>query len=602
MPKQMKKDNLGLVDQQDFDFISQRSTALLLSSPKGASKLIVIIFLFLAFAIYWAANAQIDEITKGDGKVVSSKQLQKLQSLEGGIVSEVLVSSGDKISKDDVLLVVDDTKFKSDLEEVRKKLRILEAQKESFSSELSDEPLIFSEELSNELPVITKQEMDFFATRQKEKDSIELIYNNQIEKLDNNYSEYTGRAENLRENLRLAEKELAEVRKKLRILEAQKESFSSELSDEPLIFSEELSNELPVITKQEMDFFATRQKEKDSIELTYKNQIKKLDNSFTEFTGRAKNLRKNIALAEEEIEIYRSLQDNNLVSKVELITLEKELNTIKGQLFQAEIKAKQIETLKTEARNARDSSNLAIKNEVYKYLQNKDLVSSVELIALEKELNTIKGQLFQAEIKAKQIETLKTEARNERESSNLSMRNKAQEKLKSTLTEIEILKQSEVVALDRLNRTLIRSPVNGIVQRVLASTISSVISPGEDLIEIVPIDDALLIEAKIRPIDIGFLSPGQDVIVKFSAYDFTIYGGLKGNLEYISADTVVNNDESYYLIKVRTERNYLDSEKERLEIIPGMTASVNIVTGKKSVLDYILKPVLRAKHNSLHER
>ena len=602
MPKQMKKDNLGLVDQQDFDFISQRSTALLLSSPKGASKLIVIIFLFLAFAIYWAANAQIDEITKGDGKVVSSKQLQKLQSLEGGIVSEVLVSSGDKISKDDVLLVVDDTKFKSDLEEVRKKLRILEAQKESFSSELSDEPLIFSEELSNELPVITKQEMDFFATRQKEKDSIELIYNNQIEKLDNNYSEYTGRAENLRENLKLAEKELAEVRKKLRILEAQKESFSSELSDEPLIFSEELSNELPVITKQEMDFFATRQKEKDSIELTYKNQIKKLDNSFTEFTGRAKNLRKNVALAEEEIEIYRSLQDNNLVSKVELIALEKELNTIKGQLFQAEIKAKQIETLKTEARNARDSSNLAIKNEVYKYLQNKDLVSSVELIALEKELNTIKGQLFQAEIKAKQIETLKTEARNERESSNLSMRNKAQEKLKSTLTEIEILKQSEVVALDRLNRTLIRSPVNGIVQRVLASTISSVISPGEDLIEIVPIDDALLIEAKIRPIDIGFLSPGQDVIVKFSAYDFTIYGGLKGNLEYISADTVVNNDESYYLIKVRTERNYLDSEKERLEIIPGMTASVNIVTGKKSVLDYILKPVLRAKHNSLHER
>ncbi len=602
MPKQMKKDNLGLVDQQDFDFISQRSTALLLSSPKGASKLIVIIFLFLAFAIYWAANAQIDEITKGDGKVVSSKQLQKLQSLEGGIVSEVLVSSGDKISKGDVLLVVDDTKFKSDLEEVRKKLRILEAQKESFSSELSDEPLIFSEELINELPVITKQEMDFFATRQKEKDSIELIYNNQIEKLDNNYSEYTGRAENLRENLRLAEKELAEVRKKLRILEAQKESFSSELSDEPLIFSEDLSNELPVITKQEMDFFATRQKEKDSIELTYKNQIKKLDNSFTEFTGRAKNLRKNVALAEEEIEIYRSLQDNNLVSKVELIALEKELNTIKGQLFQAEIKAKQIETLKTEARNARDSSNLAIKNEVYKYLQNKDLVSSVELIALEKELNTIKGQLFQAEIKAKQIETLKTEARNERESSNLWMRNKAQEKLKSTLTEIEILKQSEVVALDRLNRTLIRSPVNGIVQRVLASTISSVISPGEDLIEIVPIDDALLIEAKIRPIDIGFLSPGQDVIVKFSAYDFTIYGGLKGNLEYISADTVVNNDESYYLIKVRTERNYLDSEKERLEIISGMTASVNIVTGKKSVLDYILKPVLRAKHNSLHER
>ncbi len=602
MPKQAKKDDLGLIDQQDFAFISQKSTALLLSSPKGARKLILIIFVFFIFAIYWAANAQIDEITKGDGKVISSKQLQKLQSLEGGIISDVLISSGDRISKDDVLLVIDDTKFKSNLEEIRKKLLILEAQKQSLSSELNDEPLIFSDDLSNELPVITKQEMDFFATRQKEKESIELIYKNQIEKLDNSFTEYTGKSENLRTSLELVKKELEEIRKKLLILDTQKESFSSELNDEPLIFSADLSNELPVITKQEMDFFATRQKEKESIELTYKNRIEKLDNNFAEFSGKADNLRKNLKLAEEEIEIYRSLQDNNLVSKVELITLEKELNNIKGELFQSEIKAKQIETLKTEALNERDSSNLVIKNEIYKYLQNKDLVSKVELITLEKEMNSIKGELFQSEIKAKQIETLKTEALNERNSSNLSMRNNAQEKLKSTLAEIEILKQSEIVALDRLNRTLIRSPVNGIVQRVLTSTISSVISPGEDLIEIVPIDDALLIEAKIRPIDIGFLSPGQDVIVKFSAYDYVIYGGLKGNLEYISADTVVDRDESYYLIKVRTNVNFIEMEKERLEIIPGMTASVNIITGKKTVLDYLLKPVLRAKHNSMHER
>ena len=448
MPKQTKKDDLGLIEQQDFAFISQKSTALLLSSPKGARKLILIIFVFFMFAIYWAANAQVDEITKGDGKVISSKQLQKLQSLEGGIVSDVLISSGDRISIDDVLLVIDDTKFKSNLEEIRKKLLILEAQKESLSSELKDEPLIFSADLINEIPDITQQEMDFFATRQEEKESIES---------------------------------------------------------------------------------------------TYKNRIEKLDNNFAEFTGKADNLRKNLKLAEEELEIYKSLQ-------------------------------------------------------------NKDLVSKVELIALEKELNNIEGQLFEAEIKAQQIETLKTEALNERDISNLSMRNKAQEKLNSILAEIEILEQSEVVALDRVNRTLIRSPVNGIVQRVLANTISSVIQPGEDLIEIVPIDDALLIEAKIRPVDIGFLSPGQDVIVKFSAYDYAIYGGLKGNLEYISADTIIDEDESYYLIKVRTDANHLETDKERLEIIPGMTASVNIVTGKKTVLDYLLKPVLRAKHNSMHER
>ncbi len=602
MPKQAKKDDLELIDQQDFAFISQKSTALLLSSPKGARKLILIIFVFFIFAIYWAANAQVDEITKGDGKVISSKQLQKLQSLEGGIVSEVLISSGDRISKDDVLLVIDDTKFKSNLEEIRKKLLILEAQKESFSSELKDEPLVFSADLINEIPVITQQEMDFFATREKEKESIELTYKNRIEKLDNNFAEFSGKADNLRKKLELAEKELEEIRKKLLILEAQKESFSSELKDEPLVFSADLINEIPVITQQEMDFFATREKEKESIELTYKNRIEKLDNNFAEFSGKADNLRKNLKLAEEELEIYRSLQNKDLVSKVELIALEKELNNIEGQLFEAEIKAQQIETLKTEALNERDSSNLSIRKEIYKYLQNKDLVSKVELIALEKELNNIEGQLFEAEIKAQQIETLKTEALNERDSSNLSMRNKAQEKLNSTLAEIEILEQSEVVALDRVDRTLIRSPVNGIVQRVLANTISSVIQPGEDLIEIVPIDDALLIEAKIRPVDIGFLSPGQDVIVKFSAYDYAIYGGLKGNLEYISADTVVDRDESYYLIKVRTDVNYIELEKERLEIIPGMTASVNIITGKKTVLDYLLKPVLRAKHNSMHER
>jgi adhesin transport system membrane fusion protein len=602
MPKQAKKDDLELMDQQDFAFISQKSTALLLSSPKGARKLILIIFLFFIFAIYWAANAQVDEITKGDGKVISSKQLQKLQSLEGGIVSEVLISSGDRISKDDVLLVIDDTKFKSNLEEIRKKLLILEVQKQSLSSELKDEPLVFSADLINEIPVIAQQEMDFFATRQEGKESIELIYENRIEKLDNNFAEFSGKADNLRKKLELAEKELEEIRKKLLILEAQKESFSSELKDEPLVFSADLINEIPVITQQEMDFFATREKEKESIELTYENRIEKLDNNFAEFSGKADNLRKNLKLAEEELEIYRSLQNKDLVSKVELIALEKELNNIEGQLFEAEIKAQQIETLKTEALNERDSSNLSIRKEIYKYLQNKDLVSKVELIALEKELNNIEGQLFEAEIKAQQIETLKTEALNERDSSNLSMRNKAQEKLNSTLAEIEILEQSEVVALDRVDRTLIRSPVNGIVQRVLANTISSVIQPGEDLIEIVPIDDALLIEARIRPVDIGFLSPGQDVIVKFSAYDYAIYGGLKGNLEYISADTVVDRDESYYLIKVRTDVNYIELEKERLEIIPGMTASVNIITGKKTVLDYLLKPVLRAKHNSMHER
>ncbi|WP_196492387.1 HlyD family efflux transporter periplasmic adaptor subunit [Psychrosphaera haliotis] len=135
------------------------------------------------------------------------------------------------------------------------------------------------------------------------------------------------------------------------------------------------------------------------------------------------------------------------------------------------------------------------------------------------------------------------------------------------------------------------------------NTVGGVIQPGMDLLEIVPLEDSLLIEAKIAPKDIAFLRPGLDAIIKLSAYDFAIYGGLQGNVEHISADTIKDEkDESYYYIKVRTSESYLDSNNKPLPIIPGMTANVDVITGKKTVLDYLLKPIVRAKHNSLREK
>ena len=147
--------------------------------------------------------------------------------------------------------------------------------------------------------------------------------------------------------------------------------------------------------------------------------------------------------------------------------------------------------------------------------------------------------------------------------------------------------------------------MHGTVKQILVSTVGGVIRPGQDLVEIVPLEDTLLIEARIRPADIAFLRPGQDATVKITAYDFSIYGGLKAKVEHISADTIedeLQKGETFYRIRLRTELSYLGTEQEPLPIIPGMTASVDILTGEKTVLDYLLKPILKVRERALRER
>lgn len=156
---------------------------------------------------------------------------------------------------------------------------------------------------------------------------------------------------------------------------------------------------------------------------------------------------------------------------------------------------------------------------------------------------------------------------------------------------------------DHVNRTLVRSPVRGTVKRVLVTTNGGVVQPGMDLVEIVPLEGGLLVEAHVRPAVIAVLHPNQDAQVKLTAYDYAIYGGLPAKLEHISADTIsYESGESFFLIRVRTERNYLGTADRPLKIIPGMTAMVDILTGEKTVLDYLLKPVLRARERALTER
>ena len=186
-----------------------------------------------------------------------------------------------------------------------------------------------------------------------------------------------------------------------------------------------------------------------------------------------------------------------------------------------------------------------------------------------------------------------------------TFKTKAQNDMTSALIDIKTLEQQMPALQYRKTRTEIRSPVRGIIKdiRIQTDEGSGVIKPGEPIMEVVPLDDQLVVEANIRPADIAFLHPGQRATVKITAYDFSIYGGLKGELIGISADTITNEKgESFYQIRVVTDENTIKRNGENLPIIPGMVASVDILTGEKTVMEYIMKPLIKTLSQSMNER
>ena len=187
--------------------------------------------------------------------------------------------------------------------------------------------------------------------------------------------------------------------------------------------------------------------------------------------------------------------------------------------------------------------------------------------------------------------------------SRLAFQSEVQKELAEVKGELSRQLQSSKAAEDRVKRTLIRSPVAGTVKQMLVDTIGGVIRPGMDIVEIVPNEDKLLVEARVRPADIAFITPGQSANVKVTAYDFAIHGGLEGSVVQISPDTIVDEEgNSYYLVRVETVAAYLGDSAHPLPIIPGMVVSVDILTGEKTVLDYLLKPILKTKQLALRER
>jgi membrane fusion protein, adhesin transport system len=281
--------------------------------------------------------------------------------------------------------------------------------------------------------------------------------------------------------------------------------------------------------------------------------------------------------------------------------LETELQILKSQAAQREQELAELENSITQLERSAQlaSEELAITQP----LAATRVISKVDLLRLQREVNDLEGELAAARLAIPRVKMALREAGRRVEERTLSFRAEAQRELNAVQSEAAALEETLAAEADRLERTEVRSPVRGTINHLLVNTTGGVVQPGEDLVEIVPLEDTLLVEARVRPADIAFLSPGLPALVKVTAYDYAIYGGLEAELEGISADTITDErGERFYRIRVRTADNVLEEAGEPLPIIPGMTVQVDILTGEKTVLDYLLKPILRARDGALRER
>ncbi|WP_237886170.1 HlyD family type I secretion periplasmic adaptor subunit [Pseudomonas sp. PGPR40] len=424
--------------------------ALIEDAPRVVRLTIWAIIGFFVFLMLWANFAVIDEVTKGDGKAIPSSKIQKIQNLEGGIVSELFVTEGQIVEAGAPLIRLDDTRFASNVGET-------------------------------------------------EADRLSML---------------------------------------LRV-----ERLSAEVDDRALNFPADVLKAVPIQAASEESLYISRRQQLHDEIGGLKEQLIQRQQELREFTSKQAQYRSGLALQRQEINMSEPLVAQGAVSPVEVLRLKRAEVETRGQL---------------------DATTLAIPR---------------------------------AESAIKEVQRKIDETRGKFRSEALTQLNEAR-------TDLNKAQATGKALEDRVSRTLVTSPVRGIVNKLLVNTIGGVIQPGSDLVEIVPLDDTLLVEAKIRPQDIAFLHPGQDATVKFTAYDYTIYGGLKAKLEQIGADTITDEDKktTYYIIKLRTERSHLGTDEKPLLIIPGMVASVDIITGKKTVLSYLLKPIIRARAEALHER
>ncbi|MBL1244375.1 MAG: HlyD family type I secretion periplasmic adaptor subunit [Sulfurimonas sp.] len=436
-------------NSKDFEFMNSLSAAILEKSPSNMSRVLKIwIFTIFAF-ILWAALAEIDEITRGDGKVVPYGENQVIQNLEGGIIESILVKEGELIKRGDVILKINNSKTFSTSATNIAKVNELKAKKLRLYAE------------SNRLP---------------------------FEKIDTEDKEF-------KKQIELA-----------------------------------------------LELYNSNKIEKTAQDQSMAQQIEQRKQELKEAKARIHSLKKSLEYVTEEILMTAPMVREGIKSKVDFLKLKREANGIQNDIEAASLSLPRLEYAIEEYR--------------------------------------LKRQEVQQEFI-----------------------NKSKKELNELTAELNRLTQQQVAFSDQVERTMVKSPVDGIVQKLFVNTIGGVVKPGANLVEIVPTDKKLYLEIKIKPKDIAFIHPHAEAMVKISAYDFAIHGGLTGSVVNISPDTITDKKENtFYIIHVETDKNYLGSEEHPLKIIPGMLASVDIVTGKKTVMQYILKPILKSKQYVFSEK
>jgi adhesin transport system membrane fusion protein len=335
---------------------------------------------------------------------------------------------------------------------------------------------------------------------------------------------------------------LGEIREKLDGYATLTARLEAEANGSDPVFSDDLRKRRPDLVKAESENFRSRKDGLQSAIAVLATQEQQRRQEIVEIKDRVDTLRRSLDLAKEQFALMQPLVASQSASRAEMLSVETRVNETAGTLSAAELSLPRLEAA---AREARDR--------------------------ITEKISTFRNEALQ------QMSTARFEA--------------------------AVLSEQVKGNQDRVSRTTVKAPVSGIVKTVHVTTPGQVVQPGQSLIEIVPMNGNLLVEARIKPKDIAFLHPGQKAIVKLSAYDFALYGGLEGEVEYIGADSITDDKgETYYLINVRTTKRTLAHKGEELPIIPGMVADVDVRTGEKTVLGYLMKPLTRIQQSALRER
>ena len=435
--------------EEDVDFATDVRATILSQTPQGGRLIIWTTLVLLVIFLIWASFSELEEVTRGEGKVVPSSHVQIVQNLEGGIISEILVNVGDTVKKGQLLLRIDPTRFASSFDENRAKYLSNKAKSARLKAEANGAALVIPADVLKERPDIAARERQLYDSRRMELGSSTEIKRQQIDQRS--------------------------------------------------------------------------------------QELKELESKLIE-------LNRTYALLQKEIGMIKPLVSKGAASDVEVLQLERQASQLEGEIDRTR-----------------------------------------------HEIPRAQSRLEESKVAVREL--------------NLNYRNKSNAESNEVLRDLDQSASTSTELKDRLDRTSVRSPVDGIVNRVMVKTVGGVVQPGMDLVEIVPQSGSLIVEAKIKPSDIAFLRPGQKATIKFTAYDYTIYGSLKAEMESVGADSITDDKgNSFFVVRLRTDKGYLGTANHPLPIMPGMVASVDILTGKKTVLSYILKPVLKARYMALRER